>query len=153
MPLPAEMGREYGIAFYRRELEKQRDLLRGIWKWYLGPLIPGLALFVSLGHCYGSAGAPPVPGILRRFLRGIILGDRPAESSRRLSSRSPDRRIEYVPLVARRYRSGSRLISSSSAGGPLSSQVGAQAQRETYAARSADGGSRGWNRGPVVIFD
>lgn len=45
--LPAEMGRSNCIDFYRRELEKQRDLLRNVWKWYLGPLIPGMALFVS----------------------------------------------------------------------------------------------------------
>lgn len=56
MPIPAEMGRENGIAFYRRELERQRDLLRGIWKWYLGPLVPGLALFVI----WGIVTAPPV---------------------------------------------------------------------------------------------
>jgi hypothetical protein len=34
------------LEFYRRELEKQRDLLQDIWKWYLGPLIPGMALLV-----------------------------------------------------------------------------------------------------------
>lgn len=33
-------------ALYRRELERQRDLLRGIWRWYLGPLIPGMLLFL-----------------------------------------------------------------------------------------------------------
>jgi hypothetical protein len=33
-------------AFYRRELERQRDLLRGIWRWYLGPLVPGMVLFM-----------------------------------------------------------------------------------------------------------
>jgi hypothetical protein len=34
------------LDFHRRELERQRDLLQGIWSWYLGPLIPGLALLV-----------------------------------------------------------------------------------------------------------
>jgi hypothetical protein len=33
-------------ALYRRELERQRDLLHGIWRWYLGPLIPGMLLFL-----------------------------------------------------------------------------------------------------------
>jgi hypothetical protein len=32
------------LDFYRGELERQRDLLRGIWRWYLGPLVPGLAV-------------------------------------------------------------------------------------------------------------
>ena len=44
-PLPSDMGRETCIDFHRRELERQRDLLRNVWKWYLGPLTPGLALF------------------------------------------------------------------------------------------------------------
>ena len=30
------------IQFHRRELERQRDLLRTVWRWYLGPLVPGL---------------------------------------------------------------------------------------------------------------
>ncbi len=37
------------LASHRRQLERQRDLLAGIWRWYLGPLVPGLVLFaVSL---------------------------------------------------------------------------------------------------------
>jgi len=35
--------------WYRKELERQRDLLDGIWKWYLGPLIPGLAMWLAGG--------------------------------------------------------------------------------------------------------
>jgi len=34
------------LDFHRRELERQRDLLRTIWSWYLGPMIPGLAVAV-----------------------------------------------------------------------------------------------------------
>jgi hypothetical protein len=38
------------VDFHRRELERQRDLLRHIWSWYLGPLIPGmLGLMLSAG--------------------------------------------------------------------------------------------------------
>jgi hypothetical protein len=33
------------LASHRRQLERQRDLLLGIWRWYLGPLVPGLVLF------------------------------------------------------------------------------------------------------------
>lgn len=43
--LPADLGLASGIEFYRRELERQRDLLASVWAWYLGPLIPG---FVAL---------------------------------------------------------------------------------------------------------
>lgn len=33
------------LTSHRRQLERQRDLLLGIWRWYLGPLAPGLFLF------------------------------------------------------------------------------------------------------------
>lgn len=36
-------------AFYRRELVRQRDLLRGVWRWYLGPLVPGMAVLLIGG--------------------------------------------------------------------------------------------------------
>lgn len=44
--LPAEMARNTCLDFHRRELERQRDLLRSVWRWYLLPLVPGLALFL-----------------------------------------------------------------------------------------------------------
>ena len=37
------------LEFHRRELERQRDLLRSIWRWYLGPMIPGLLVVVIGG--------------------------------------------------------------------------------------------------------
>jgi hypothetical protein len=37
-------------SFYRQELVRQRDALREIWRWYLGPLIPGMIVFwLSIG--------------------------------------------------------------------------------------------------------
>ncbi len=47
--LPADLGRASCVRFYRDELERQRNLLRSIWKWYLGPLIPGMSLLVIYG--------------------------------------------------------------------------------------------------------
>src|SRR5579884_1450271 len=43
-----EMGLS-AVAFQRRELERQRDLLQSVWRWYIGPLLPGLALFIAAG--------------------------------------------------------------------------------------------------------
>jgi hypothetical protein len=40
------------IEFRRRELARQRDLLRGIWRWYLGPFIPG---FVVITVAFGRS--------------------------------------------------------------------------------------------------
>ena len=42
--LPAEMRAASGVDFYRRELERQRDALRSVWRWYLGPLVPGVVV-------------------------------------------------------------------------------------------------------------
>ena len=53
--LPSDMGTVSLVEFHRRELKKQRDLLRNIWKWYLGPMFPGMALLVG----WGIAIAPP----------------------------------------------------------------------------------------------
>lgn len=53
--LPSDIGSANCLEFYRRELQKQRDLLQDIWKWYLGPLIPGMTLLVI----WGVLTAPP----------------------------------------------------------------------------------------------
>ena len=38
------------VAFYRTELERQRDLGRRVWWWYIGPFIPGgVVLYWELG--------------------------------------------------------------------------------------------------------
>lgn len=34
-----------GKAWLIAELERERDLLASVWRWYLGPFIPGLILF------------------------------------------------------------------------------------------------------------
>jgi hypothetical protein len=66
---PADLALANCMEFYRRELVRQRDFLRGIWRWYLGPLIPGLAWLVG-------AAAAANPGRLPRtwpFLAGYAL--------------------------------------------------------------------------------
>ncbi len=54
------------IDFRRRELIRQRDLLRSIWRWYLGPLIPGLAvMFMAFAQAaVGSHSHVKHPGVL-----------------------------------------------------------------------------------------
>jgi hypothetical protein len=43
-PSPGELGWESCVAFHRAQLTRQRDALSGILKWYIGPLIPGIAM-------------------------------------------------------------------------------------------------------------
>ena len=49
-----------GLEFFKRELERQRDLLQNVGKWYLGPLVPGLVIITI-------ASARSNPGHLRHF--------------------------------------------------------------------------------------
>ena len=50
-PLPEDAGLSSCIEFQRRQLEQQRDLVSSVWRWYLGPLIPGMAmLLVAFYH-------------------------------------------------------------------------------------------------------
>ncbi len=44
--VPAEMAFRTCLDFHRQQLERQRDLLRGVWTWYLLPFVPGLAVFL-----------------------------------------------------------------------------------------------------------
>jgi hypothetical protein len=44
--VPAELAFRTCTAFRRQELERQRDLLLGVWRWYLLPFVPGLAVFL-----------------------------------------------------------------------------------------------------------
>ncbi|MGD0630815.1 MAG: hypothetical protein ABR987_15905 [Terracidiphilus sp.] len=54
--LPKDAGLSSCIEFKRRELERQRDLVSSVWRWYLGPLIPGMAVvMVATGRAgYGN---------------------------------------------------------------------------------------------------
>ncbi len=42
--MPADAAFTSCIAFYRSELERQRDLTRRVWSWYIGPMIPGMVV-------------------------------------------------------------------------------------------------------------
>ena len=45
------------LQFQCAELARQRDALRSVWLWYLGPLLPGLVVFMW-GQQGGSANHP-----------------------------------------------------------------------------------------------
>jgi Flp pilus assembly protein TadB len=54
--VPEEMGAASSLQFYRKQLERQRDMAASVWSWYLAPLVPGLILFAI-----SSALADPRP--------------------------------------------------------------------------------------------
>lgn len=45
--LPQDAGFSSYIEFQRRELERQRDALSSVWRWYLAPLLPGMAVLLA----------------------------------------------------------------------------------------------------------
>jgi hypothetical protein len=57
--LPEDLTLTAAVEFHRRELARQRDLLLSVWRWYIGPLVPGLFVF--------SLGASPHPGSSFKF--------------------------------------------------------------------------------------
>ncbi len=73
-PLPGALGQADCISFHRRELERQRDLLMGIWKWYLGPLIPGMAILVIGGIANAPANTRWFSEIYAVFCVAIFAG-------------------------------------------------------------------------------
>ncbi len=54
-PPPLDAVPSIYVAFHRRELERQRDLLRTVWQWYLGPLVPGLLVLFTNGAIEAAA--------------------------------------------------------------------------------------------------
>jgi hypothetical protein len=55
--MPPEMARETCLEFHRKELERQRDLVRTVWSWAILPIVPGVIIFM-LGGALGGA----IPG-------------------------------------------------------------------------------------------
>ena len=45
--LPTDAAAGDCLAFHRRQLTRQRDMLRRVGPWHIGPMVPGLALFFA----------------------------------------------------------------------------------------------------------
>jgi len=70
--LPADLGVAASVEFHRRELVRQRDLLRSVWRWYVGPIIPGLVVF-TVGLLPHRAGAQAVGALFLALGSGGIV--------------------------------------------------------------------------------
>lgn len=46
--VPDSLALDTCLAFHKRELERQRDLVRDVWKWYLLPFVPGLFAIIGV---------------------------------------------------------------------------------------------------------
>jgi membrane protein YdbS with pleckstrin-like domain len=58
--LPAELGVKHAVDFHRGQLERQRDLVQDVWRWYLLPFMPGL---VGLQIGLAVSGQAPVANV------------------------------------------------------------------------------------------
>jgi hypothetical protein len=61
------------IEFRRRELVRQRDLLRSVWRWYIGPCIPGLVVLVGW-FVYGNRSKPAVVSMAAAYVLVVAAG-------------------------------------------------------------------------------
>jgi len=62
--LPGERSATTWTDYYRGELVRQRDLLKSVWKWYLAPLVPGMAIFLAgMAHSRPYAASGKIAGV------------------------------------------------------------------------------------------
>ncbi|MBV8521641.1 MAG: hypothetical protein JOY71_05840 [Acetobacteraceae bacterium] len=70
--LPADMGRADCVRFYQSELARQRDLVRSVWKWAIGPTILPLALLNTYWIVFPPSGRRLV-SVVSVVLQAVIL--------------------------------------------------------------------------------
>jgi hypothetical protein len=64
-PVPADLGIKASMEFHRVELERQRDAVRSVWRWYLLPFMPGfIATWVQAGLQHGVTGRLVISGVI-----------------------------------------------------------------------------------------
>lgn len=67
--MPEAMGTSTSLQFFRAELERQRDVVKNVWPWYLAPLLPGFAVLTI-----GYAMARPFPaGLISAVLLDVCV--------------------------------------------------------------------------------
>jgi purine-cytosine permease-like protein len=60
--------------FHRAELVRQRDALRSVWAWYIGPFVPGSVVFMLGVGTAPSTGLPLVVGLVSAVLGLVFAG-------------------------------------------------------------------------------
>jgi hypothetical protein len=68
---PADLGLTTGLDFYRKELERQHALLSSVWRWYLGPFVPGLAV-ITLGAAISNPAHSPYEWMFAGSYAGVV---------------------------------------------------------------------------------
>ena len=77
--IPAELAFRACVDFQREELERQRDLLLSVWRWYLLPFVPGMTVFLvglfefAMRQPHASEHARAVAGIFALTAAGCAV--------------------------------------------------------------------------------
>ena len=72
------------MAIYRRELERQRDLLRTVTWWYLLPLLPAMVVLMLGQAIMRSQPAPALRGFGFVLLLGVLIRQLNQRGARKL---------------------------------------------------------------------
>jgi hypothetical protein len=73
-PLPETLAGLPCLDFHRAQLERQRDALRSVWLWYVGPFVPGMLVFRWGVETELGANAPFARGIVANLvIAGVML--------------------------------------------------------------------------------
>ena len=72
-PLPADLGLRSALEFHRLQLERQRDLLRAVWWWYVLPFVPGF-LVLEVGYVQQRVGPTWRVVVLGVFAAAVMVG-------------------------------------------------------------------------------
>ena len=72
-PLPADLALKNAVEFHRHQLERQRDLLRSVWWWYLLPFVPGL-LFLQVGFMQARLASTARVAVLGAVAPAVMVG-------------------------------------------------------------------------------
>ena len=72
-PLPADLALRSALEFHRLQLERQRDLLRAAWSWYLLPFVPGF-LVLEIGFVQVRSGPTSRVVVLGVFAAAVMVG-------------------------------------------------------------------------------
>lgn len=62
-----------GLVYHRQQLERQRDALRSVWAWYIGPLVPGMVVFRWGVETQLDASAPFARGLVANLAIAAVL--------------------------------------------------------------------------------
>ncbi|GAB2849862.1 hypothetical protein GCM10027277_17550 [Pseudoduganella ginsengisoli] len=74
-PMPGEESALPSRDFHRAELVRQRDALRSVWLWYVGPLVPGMVVFRMGVNANPDPSLPFARGwAAEGFIACVILG-------------------------------------------------------------------------------